>query len=62
MTVNMNITRKTSEYRKNWTRFNYINTDLDDWDWIPFEDKYLDREREENKNFFKKPKLIINNK
>ena len=51
-----------SEYRKNWTRFNHINTDVDDWDWIPLEDKYLNKEREENKKNFKKPKLIINNK
>ena len=35
---------------------------MDDWDWIPLEDKYLDREREENKKNFKKPKLVINKK
>ena len=35
---------------------------MDDWDWITLEDKYLDREREENKKNFKKPKLVINKK
>ena len=35
---------------------------MDNFDWIPLEEIYLNREREENKKNFKKPKLIVNNK
>ena len=48
-----------SDYRKNWNRMDYINTD--EWDWYSLESKYLDLEKEENKKKYEK-KLIIKKK
>ena len=49
------------EYKKKWTRFTYINTDLWD-DYYTLEDRYIALEQEENKKKYKKPKQIIRNK
>ena len=49
------------EYKKKWTRFTYINTDLWD-DYYTLEDRYIALEQEENKKKYKKPKQIIKKK
>ena len=46
------------EYKKKWTRFTYINTDLWD-DYYTLEDRYIALEQEENKKKYKKPKQIV---
>ena len=42
---------------KNWNRAEFIDTDSVDW--ISFETRYINLEKEENKKKFSKPKLII---
>ena len=46
------------EYKKEWTRFTYINTALWD-DYYTLEDRYIALEQEENKKKYKKPKQIV---
>ena len=41
-----------SDYRKNWNRMDYINTDS--FDWYSLESKYLDLEKKENKKNMKR--------
>ena len=45
------------EYKKNWNRMSWINTD--DFDWYSLESRYLKLEKEENEKKYKKPKQII---
>ena len=44
------------DYKKNWTRFNYIDTQTDEYDedYKTLEDVYIEREKEENKKKYKK--------
>ena len=45
------------EQKKNWTRFSQII--VDDYDYITFEDRYLEIEKKENEKKYKKPKQIV---
>ena len=49
---------KDEVYKKKWTRFTWINTDLWD-DYYSLEEKYVALENEENKKKYKKPKQIV---
>ena len=44
------------DYKNNWTRFKYIDTQKDEYDedYITLEDVYIEREKEENKKKYKK--------
>ena len=44
------------DYKNNWTRFNYIDTQTDEYDedYKYLEDVYIEREKEENKKKYKK--------
>ena len=50
------------EYKKNWTRFTQINTEHWREDFISLNDRYIDSEKKENKEKYKKPKKIIRKK
>ena len=49
------------EYKKKWTRFTWINTDLWD-DYYSLEDRYIALEQEENKKKYKKPEQVVRKK
>ena len=47
------------EYKKNWNRMSWINTDY--FDWYSLESRYLNLEKEENKKKYEK-KLVVKKK
>ncbi len=51
-----------AEYKKNWNRLRFIQTDPYDDDWITLEDRYIELEKKENEKKYKKPKEIIKKK
>ena len=49
-------------YKKNWTRFDWIDTNFWEDDFNSLENEFIEREKEENKKRFKKSKEIIKKK
>ena len=49
-------------YKKNWTRFNWIDTYFWEDHFVSLEDEFFEREKEENQKKFKKSKKIIKKK
>ena len=49
-------------YKKDWTRFNWIDTNYWEDDFVSLESVFIEREKEENKKKYKKPKEIIKKK
>ena len=43
-------------YKKNWSRFSYINSDP--WDWYSLDERYLELEKKENEKKYKKRTII----
>ena len=49
-------------YKKDWTRFNWIDTEFWGDDFNSLENRFIEREKEENQKKYKKPKEIIKKK
>ena len=58
----LNSFEEDSNYAKNWSRFQFINSDNWGDEWLSLEDRFLEIQKKENEKKYKKKETIVKKK